>query len=128
MKQKFQWLNREVAKPGPYLTLCLSEAELRQASKGLTDEKLPYPKTGAMCSTFTKTNTNELCAIVSLSESAQKRDSIELAALLVHEAVHVWQAYAEHMGETNPADEQEAYAIQSVSMRLMAEYARRLHG
>ena len=126
-KQSFKWLARRVSKPGPYLTLCLSEAELRAASSKLVDDKLPFPMTGALCSTFTNKRTNELCAIVSLSEVAQtNRNAIEMAGLLIHEAVHVWQAYAEHMGETNPGDEQEAYAIQSISQELLAEYARRI--
>lgn len=126
-KQSFKWLARRVAKPGPYLTLCLSQEELRAASKRLTDQVMPFPMTGALCSTFTNKGTNELCAIVSLSESAQKnRNAIEMAGLLIHEAVHVWQGYAEHMGEVRPADEQEAYAIQAISQELLAEYSRRI--
>lgn len=126
-KQSFKWLARRVAKPGPYLTLCLSKEELRVASKRLTDDVMPFPMSGALCSTFTNKGTNELCAIVSLSEVAQKnRNAIEMAGLLIHEAVHVWQAYIEHMGETNPGDEQEAYAIQAISQELLAEYSRRI--
>lgn len=127
MKYKTNWLERRVAKPGPYLTLCLSEEELRTATKKLTDDRMPFPMSGALCSTFTNRRTNELCAVVSLSLVAQEhRNAIEMAGLLVHEAVHVWQAYAKHMGETNPGDEQEAYAIQAISQELMAEYARRI--
>lgn len=127
MGRKTKWLDRRVSKPGPYLTLCLSEEELRAASRGLTDEALPFPMLGALCSTFCKKHTNELCAIVSVSERNQRiGNAIEMAGLLIHEAVHVWQAYAEHMGETNPGDEQEAYAIQGISQELLAEYARRI--
>ncbi len=127
MNKKTNWLDRRVAMPGPYLALCLTEAELRYASRNLTDQKLPFPMTGAICSTFTNSKTNELCAIVSLSQRSQELGSaIEIAGLLVHEAVHVWQAYAEHMGEDNPGDEQEAYAVQGVAQELMAEYARRI--
>lgn len=126
-KQGFKWLVRRVAKPGPFLTLCLSKEEQRAASKRLIDEVLPFPMSGALCSTFTNKETNELCAIVSVSEEAQKnRTAIEMAGMLIHEAVHVWQAYAVHMGETNPGDEQEAYAVQSISQELLAEYARRI--
>ena len=126
-KQSFKWLVRRVAKPGPFLTLCLSKEEQRAASKSLIDGVLPFPMSGALCSTFITKKNNELCAIVSVSEEAQKnRTAIEMAGLLIHEAVHVWQAYAGHMGETNPGDEQEAYAIQSISQELLAEYARRI--
>ena len=46
--------------------------------------------------------------------------------MLVHEAVHVWQAYCREIGERNPGDEQEAYAVQSIAQELMAEFARRM--
>ena len=51
---------------------------------------------------------------------------MEVAGLLIHEAVHVWQGYARDLGEDNPGDEQEAYAIQSIAQELLAEFARRM--
>lgn len=47
---------------------------------------------------------------------------IEAACILVHEAVHVWQAHCEFIGEDNPGVEVEAYAIQAISKQLMLSY------
>ena len=47
---------------------------------------------------------------------------IEIAGLLVHEAVHIWQRDCELRGEKHPSDEYEAYAIQIISQNLMWQY------
>ena len=125
-KPKYKWLERWVSKPGPYLTLCLSEDEQKHATKGLTDHFLRFPESGALCHTFTDSRNHELCAIVSVSHEMQMRAPIQIVGLLVHEAVHVWQAYIENMGEHAPGNEQEAYAIQAITQELLTEYARRL--
>jgi hypothetical protein len=127
MKTKYRWLDRRVAKPAPYLTLCLSEAEQRSALRGLTKSNVEFPKTGALCTTMHHEKTDELCAVVSVSQHSQDTcNAMEMAGLLIHEAVHIWQRYSTDMGETNPGIEQEAYAIQALSQSLLAEYARRL--
>lgn len=129
MKQKYKWLNRRVAKQGPYLTLCLNQDELSHALRGMTKEHIAFPTTGATCTTLTHDKTGELCAVVSVSKHSQENcNAIEMAGLLVHEAVHVWQRYAEDLGETRPGTEQEAYAVQGISQELLMEYARRLDG
>jgi hypothetical protein len=125
--KKYRWLNRRVAKQGPYLTLCLTEEEQRHALRGLTKSNVKFPVTGALCTTMHNEKTDELCAVVSVSQHSQDMcNAIEMAGLLVHEAVHIWQQHSTDMGETNPGAEQEAYAIQAISQELLAEYARRI--
>lgn len=122
-----KWLNRRVAQLGPFLTLCLSQEELDNSTKNLTRCNVEFPLDGAICTTFENEKTCELVSIVSVSKKSQKScNAIEMAGLLIHESVHVWQNYANSIGEQNPGSEQEAYAIQGISQELLAEYARRL--
>lgn len=128
MKNGPQWLDRRVAAPGPYLALCLAEHEF----KALIQEfKAPDP--GPWISTPQADATAHLlanqdgrrCCIICVREW-RGRDPIELAGLLIHEAVHVWQCHADDIGERRPGDEQEAYAIQAIAQELLAEFARRM--
>ena len=64
-----------------------------------------------------------LAAVVCLGD-VSRRSPDGVAALLVHEAVHVWQAFCGHIGEKSPSDEFEAYSIQSISYELLSAFAR----
>jgi hypothetical protein len=127
MKTKFKWLERRISAPGPYLCLCLSEQEYEQALKHcrvVTDGPwLSTPQCNA--TTHILRAPQGLCAVICLVHY-EKRQPIEIAGLLVHEAVHVWQDWYDYYGERAPGTEQEAYAIQSISQELMAEFARRV--
>lgn len=128
MKNPFLWLDRRIALPGPYLTLVLSEDEFKAAVKHLG---VPNPggwiknaHSSARASYFRRPG--KPVAVVVAMRDWQGRNPVEVAGLLVHEAVHIWQQYAEDMGEHAPGAEQEAYAVQSIAQELMAEFARRL--
>ena len=124
-----RWLDRRIAAPGPYLALCLSEAEFRAAMKHLapSGEVPRWIKTPtANATTHYLTNRdNKSCCLICLGDGWQGRNPVEVAGLLVHEAVHVWQGYCEHIGEHTPGTEQEAYGIQAIAQELFAEFARR---
>jgi hypothetical protein len=57
-----------------------------------------------------------------LGSVAEGITGLQVAALLVHEAVHVWQLFRESIGEHGPSKEFEAYSIQAISQRLMERY------
>lgn len=122
---KTRWLDRRIACAGPHLALCLSEEELREACRHL---KVAAPKfvnnawSDATTHFFEKDGAE---TVVVCLAGYEERDPVEVAGLLVHEAVHIWQSYAERIGERNPGAEQEAYAIQAIAQELMAEFARR---
>jgi hypothetical protein len=122
-----KWLDRRIARPGPYLCLCLSEKEYKTAMKhcGLEVDHVWLNDNANATTHLLRNQKRELCCIVCLGD-VEGRLPIEVAGILIHEAVHVWQEYCADIGETHPASEQEAYAIQSVSQELLAEFARRL--
>ena len=53
----------------------------------------------------------------------KEHTTAQVYALLVHEAVHMWQEARARIGEIAPSQEFEAYAIQALSQRLFEEYA-----
>lgn len=122
-----KWLDRRISAPGPYLCLCLSEHEYKQAMKHMRcDPVSPWISTPqANATTHHVTSDKGLACIVCLGDW-QDRDPIEIAGLLVHEAVHAWQEYCDYYGERTPGREQEAYAIQAVAQELMAAFASRI--
>ena len=123
------WLRRDIHPLGPYLCLCLSEAEYLAAIKRLkiktNDEWISGPIAEATTHLCHAGN-GDSAAIVCFNID-EGRDSIQAAGLLVHEAVHIWQQWKKDFGEKFPGDEQEAYAVQILSTTLMREYARRLN-
>lgn len=125
---KTKWLDRRISAPGPYLALCLSEAEfyaaLRHAKARYQSNWISTPQANATAH-FLPNSDGELCCIVCLGPH-ENRSAIEIAGLLVHESVHIFQEYCAHIGEDHPASEQQAYGIQSIAQELLSEFGRRL--
>jgi hypothetical protein len=122
---KTRWLDRCVATAGPYMALCLSEEEFREAIRPLGSSEVPeWCGKHARMHALHNHEGDQVC-IVCLNDW-QGRDPISVACLLVHEAVHVWQAYADDIGERTPGSEQEAYAIQNIAQTLMEDFRRRM--
>ena len=123
------WLRRDIHPLGPYLCLCLSEEEYLAAMRRLKIKSNDAWISDGMAEATTHlcfSNVGDSAAVVCLKVN-EGRDSIQIAALLVHEAVHIWQKWKKDFGETAPGEEQEAYAVQILSSTLMREYARRLN-
>lgn len=123
-----RWLDRRIGRPGPYLALVLSQKEFDCAMKRLGISPGAHwirGGRGDAVAHILRNHEGNLAVVVAIQAGAE-RSPIEIAGLLVHEAVHVWQYYAKEIGEDSPGEEQEAYAIQAVAQELMAEYARRI--
>ena len=125
---KTSWLDRTLM-VGPYLALVLSEAEFNSALKDVGIKKADGPdwiKTPQADATthWMEHKDGSLACIIAI----RKREGvtgIQIAAMLVHEAVHVFQRYCQHIGEDAPSSEFEAYSIQSIAQNLMVAYSKR---
>lgn len=125
-RHKVNWLDRRIAAPGPYLCLCLYEPEYHAAMAHLNCPASSWIKSPQAHATAHHVESPKGLACVVCLNEWQGRDPIEVAGLLVHESVHIWQEYCSYYGEASPGHEQEAYAIQSISQELMAEFSRRM--
>ena len=54
-------------------------------------------------------------------------DGVNIAGILMHEAMHVLQDYLEYIGEQAVGRETQAYAVQAISVRLMEAYRDELY-
>ena len=127
MNKKIEWLDRTLTQCAYFYRLCLSEKDYYDTLKWLKVEPHQWgpflsPDMHARTSTFTAGG--KPIAIVSLAGWEDKTGP-QIAALLVHEAVHIWQKHAVYIGSFNDhGDEEEAYAIQNIAQLLMESFVQ----
>lgn len=118
-KDRIYWINS-----GWYpvnIGFCPSEKAFWKYIKAHNVENGEYPESGGMVTSFL--DDRGKCCLVTVSDGLEDRISATaLVGVIVHEATHVWQQICKHIGESFPAYEQEAYAIQSISINLLAAW------
>lgn len=127
LAKQYLWLDRTVAPAAPFVTLVRSEEAYLDACAHCKVERPERWVTidGSACVHTFEHAADGWCCVVAINVTTQT--PIQIAALLVHEAVHVIQHYFDHMHERHPAIEQTAYAIQYMSQTLMEEYLRQIN-
>jgi len=97
---------------------CPSEAAWKREMRKMKIKGEPYPDTDGRCTTFKKDG--KTCVIVCLGEGSEQRVTrTQIAGLLCHEAVHVWQEVREVMNDPGqPSIEFEAYSVQAIFQGL----------
>ena len=121
------WMDRCLFENPYYVTLCTTVKQYERELKRMRIAKSERPgfttnaASHAACHFFS-CDVGRV-AIVCLRKDKTK-DKHQHNALIVHEAVHVWQEVKDAIGERNPSPEFEAYAIQSIAQCLMTEFER----
>lgn len=122
------WLDRTSVRL-PYMALCLNEEEYLEVAKHCEiSSPFSWLSKGGAATCHTWENDNKLICVICLRpiNKDDPRDSINIACALVHEAVHVFQALCQNIGESTPSAEFEAYSIERITEQLLREYARRM--
>lgn len=124
-----KWCDRDLWQCRYAYGLCLSEKDFRQEMKRMNVAPHQTPSwisDGANATThFLEHPDGNKAAIVCIDGSDKNMTGIQVASILVHEAVHIWQEHRDAIGEQKPGSESEAYAIQSISHRLMEAYVQK---
>lgn len=118
------WLDRTLLQ-GPRVALVTSERQFRAAKKSAGVECASrFIEAGEHACVHSYSDPDgQLVCIVALDTTASARmDGIAVAALLAHEAVHVWQRVRDSLGPGDLGREMEAYAVQNIVDRLMRAY------
>lgn len=120
------WCDRNLMTSPIYYGLCVSEKIFHRELRRMKVPPEHWPPfisndwSDATMHHFDGVNGNR-CAIVCIRTN-HARTGVQVASLLVHEAVHIWQAIRESMGEKEPSSEFEAYSIQRISQELMQAF------
>lgn len=102
---------------------CPDEKAWESEVKRLGVPHLTYPTAHAMCTNLQATVVGKnACTIVTVNH--EKRPALNIATLIVHEAMHVWRLMREDIGEESPSQEFEAYSIQSIAHHLLNAYEK----
>lgn len=123
------WCSTELIRCQLKYAVCLSEAVFREEMARLEVASPPsFMSTTHAHATvrFFTSDEGELAILCMDLEGSRKRTPIEVASLLVHEAVHIFQTDCEYRGEKNPSAEYEAYSIQMIAQELMVAYTKAL--
>jgi len=123
-QNRVTWVDRTLILAPCYIGLCLSEDAFNKELKRLKLKDPPAwvsESADATTHQFQDSKHND-CIIVCLNANRKAFSYEQVMALLVHEAVHIWQNIKEIINEPIPSHEFEAYAIQGISQELICAY------
>lgn len=109
-----------------YIGFCSTEKEYKTQLKklGINDGNYSFlgsDHANATLHSMTSTDGKYLLLLCFDMESAKTRTPIEVAGLIAHESMHVWQQTRDYIGERD-TKETEAYFVQYVSQFFMECY------
>lgn len=122
-----RWMDRTLVYSFVEYGLCVDERAFRKALRKLkqadaaTKPFLSTPQSHATAHLMADPHDRQVI-IVCIHPNPVGITIQQVNAMLVHEAVHIWQCIKDHIGEDAPGAEFEAYSIQAIAQNLMVSY------
>jgi hypothetical protein len=126
-----KWIDRALIISPVYYTLCTDEKDFYKQLKKINmpvSEQPEFNVDGAGATTHTFVGADREGYAIVCVPIRKDVTNAEMAAMIAHEAVHVFQYILKLMGEDNPSVEFEAYSIQMITLQLLSEYERQKKG
>ncbi len=106
-----------------YYGFCPDEAcWVKEMQRLNVNEDCPYPDSPGRCTIFEYRG--DLTCIVTICDEAIDFEPAQVAGIIAHEAMHVWQRMMKHIGEKKPSVEFGAYSYQAIYQNLLDAYAQ----
>jgi hypothetical protein len=120
MSKRATWCDRRLVMSPVYFGICTSAAQFAAECRKLGLKQRPewIPAAAAAVCHILANAKGETACIVAVPPRKRGQSRAEYAALIVHEAVHVWQQVREALGEEKPSSEFEAYSLQAICQEL----------
>jgi hypothetical protein len=129
MGKKTHWEHRALIDSQVRYGLFLSPKdffkELKKMGLPDWDKEVFIPPSAGACVNFYEGEVSGYVAFVCLDQEKVEKENLTLNqvhALLLHEAVHIWQRIKICMNEKYPSKEFEAYSIQRIAQNLFYLY------
>jgi hypothetical protein len=103
-----------------YFGICTSERQFAGECRKLGIKQPPewISATSDACCHILANSKGETACIVAAPPRQRGQSRAAYAALIVHEALHVWQQVRAAIGEDKPSSEFEAYSLQAICQEL----------
>lgn len=120
-----KWLNRLLMQSPICYGVCFTEVDFHKELSKMKIDTSEWPDwiipgSDATTHWFATTESFDECCIVCIRKT--KHPVHQIASMLAHEGVHIWQKIKISIGEREPSDEFEAYAIQNITYNLVEAY------
>lgn len=118
-KKTTPWAERWAHPLGVYWAVCGTKKQFDDVYKWLKATPMkPWGSAPGAVHTL-ENDVRKITACVVSIVVEQHTNAQSLMCTIIHEAVHVWQAHCEVIGERHPGVEQEAYTIERIACVIM---------